>query len=327
MLAATLSTLLRSATSRAASTSAAPPTARALAALCASNSSLPSLEGATLLARVLRAERGFVVVDAGLKRPVRVARSELRSDQLVSSPAGASPLREGPGDVRVGDVLRMHVDAVTTPYGDPALSSGPRVVPRVAAAEAWAALTAAHASGGTVQGRVLNGIGAGGFAVGVAGMVGFLPHSLTAPATVARVGTLQPFRVVSVDATARTFILEDVGAATRRAAADKARKEAAAAGESIDRVTGVRRPWGSTPWAARTARRAKDGEGDGARAKAPRSPRKQEGGGDQQAQRWTPRHDAAGGGDRPRRPREATAAAGEARAPRQRGPPQQARGE
>lgn len=321
MLAATLSTLLRSATSRAASTSTA-PTARALAALRASNSALPSLEGATLLARVLRAERGFVVVDAGLKRPVRVARSELRADQLVSSPAGASPLREGPGDVRVGDVLRMHVDAVTTPYGDPALSSGPRVVPRVASSEAWAALTAAHASGGTVQGRVLNGIGAGGFAVGVAGMVGFLPHSLTAPATVARIGTLQPFRVVSMDAVARTFILEDVGAATRRAAADKARKEAAAAGESIDRVTGVRRPWGSTPWEAKTARRPRDGEG----AKAPRQPRKQ-GGGDQA--RWTPRQDAAAGGEhsQPRRPRQAAAADGEARAPRQRGPPRQARGE
>lgn len=50
--------------------------------------------------------------------------------------------------------------------------------------------------------------------------------------SVARVGVLQPFRVISMDAATRNFVLEDAGAAKRRAA-----------GAARARAGGDRRDW------------------------------------------------------------------------------------
>lgn len=191
MLAAAAAALRRASSRAASSSSAAGASAAAdslaLAAFRASNASLPSIAGSTVLARVLRADRAFVTVDAGLKRPVRLSRAELRPDQLVSSPAAGAAdgdrLRTGPGDVRVGDALKVWVAAVETPYGDPALAPEPRASATAAAAAAWAAIETSKATGGTVLGRVLNGVAGGGFAVGVGGVVGFLPFSMCSPAT------------------------------------------------------------------------------------------------------------------------------------------------
>jgi len=258
----------------------------ALDAFRAHNSSLPGIEGSTTLAKVLRVERDFVTVDGGcLKRPVRLARSELREGQLVSSslpkrassssssssssPSSLSPpslplLRTGPSDVRVGDVLRFHVERLTSPYGDASLSAEPRPRPAQARAAAWEAVLAAAGAerirattrgqqaspsssssdatsssallsmGRVVHGRVLNALPTGGgYAVGVAGVVGFLPFSAAAPSTGARVGVLQRFRVTSAVPSTGSFVLEDEGAAARRVAQAKrqaawaaARKEA-----------------------------------------------------------------------------------------------------
>ena len=276
------------------SSTSSSPSSLALDAFRAHNSSLPSIAGSTTLAKVLRVERDFVTVDGGcLKRPVRLARTELHEGQLVASSlpspsrrpgaaavgrggAEASPpplLRTGPGDVRVGDVLRFHVAHLTGPYGDASLSAEPRPRPAAARAAAWSAVlaaagaertrassassssasssaspsssTAAAADAGSsagriVHGRVLNALPTGGgYAVGVAGVVGFLPFSAAAPSTGARIGALQRFRVTSAVPSTGSFVLEDEGAAARRAAQAKrqaawaaAKREAAeAAGE------------------------------------------------------------------------------------------------
>ena len=65
------------------SSTSSSPSSLALDAFRAHNSSLPSIAGSTTLAKVLRVERDFVTVDGGcLKRPVRLARTELREGQL-----------------------------------------------------------------------------------------------------------------------------------------------------------------------------------------------------------------------------------------------------
>ena len=68
------------------SSSSSSSSSLALDAFRAHNSSLPAIAGSTTLAKVLRVERDFVTVDGGcLKRPVRLAKTELREGQLVSS--------------------------------------------------------------------------------------------------------------------------------------------------------------------------------------------------------------------------------------------------
>ena len=233
---------------------------------------------------MLRVERDFVTVDGGcLKRPVRLARSELREGQLVSSAAptkaatataGAAPsssslplpplLRAGPSDVRVGDVLRFHVEHLTGPYGDATLAAEPRPRPAAARAAAWSAVLAAAgaertrlsptrdpsapplpplpSTGKVVYGRVLNALPTGGgYAVGVAGVVGFLPFSAAAPSTGARVGVLQRFRVTSAVPATGSFVLEDEGAAARREA--HARRQAAWLAAKKEEVEAAGETW------------------------------------------------------------------------------------
>ena len=59
-------------------------------------------------------------------------------------------------------------------------------------------LRAAHQSGRMVMGRVLNAVN-GGYAVGIAGLVVFLPSSRASLNTVKKLGVLQPFFVLSID--------------------------------------------------------------------------------------------------------------------------------
>ena len=217
-------------------------------AFATSPASLPTLTsrrgpGPTVVGRITRLAGPWAWVDAGLKRPARMARSELKASQLVlsmvdassggrveeertgeadapaapadplasasssSSSAAAAAARRvrAPGDVRLGDALRFHVSAFATPYGGEPLLA-PDALPRgggpaPAAARlrsAWREIVAAAQAGTPILGRVLNVSGAGGYAVGLGGFVGFMPFSRAQQARAARVlGSLQPFYVLA----------------------------------------------------------------------------------------------------------------------------------
>jgi len=216
-------------------------------AFASSPASLPTLTshrgpGPTVVGRITRLAGPWAWVDAGLKRPARMARSELKASQLVLSivnpqerevaeegeaatavAAPALPLDplappstsaehstalthrvRAPGDVRLGDALRFHVAAFATPYGGEPLLA-PDALPRGAGPapaaarlrSAWREITAAADSKKPVLGRILNVSGAGGYAVGLGGFVGFMPFSRAQQTRAARaVGTLQPFYVL-----------------------------------------------------------------------------------------------------------------------------------
>lgn len=59
-------------------------------------------------------------------------------------------------------------------------------------------LRAAMQAGRPVPGRVLNAVN-GGYSVGVAGIVGFLPSSRASVNTVKKIGVLQPFLILTLE--------------------------------------------------------------------------------------------------------------------------------
>ena len=140
-------------------------------AFASSPASLPTLTGRrgpgpTVVGRITRLAGPWAWVDAGLKRPARLARAELKASQLVLSiaanpavelgggeeggeaaPAAPAPPLDplapappapaattaarvrSPDDVRLGDALRFHVAAFATPYGGEPLLA-PDALPR-----------------------------------------------------------------------------------------------------------------------------------------------------------------------------------------------------
>jgi hypothetical protein len=200
------------------------------------NYSLPGLAGQTVLAKVLRVDRaaGTVLVDPGFYGVSEVPLSELSVAHVVHGAQGAEGAAHGAGaggqagpgsssapsqrdaidDIRPGDTLRLRVDALYTPYGDMQLE------PEQADAGAgrrrvWAELRAARVDGRPVSGRVLNAC-SGGYAVGVAGLVGLLPYNRCTAETAARVGQLAQFLVEAVDEGRGRLMLGDPKRGGRR---------------------------------------------------------------------------------------------------------------
>ncbi|KAG2448689.1 hypothetical protein HYH02_006045 [Chlamydomonas schloesseri] len=182
----------------------------ALRLLSRYNGALPSLRGQTILAKVLSIDASRVLVDTGYNGVVEVPRADV-SIAHVHTADGAAPVRPSTSDVRPGDLLRLRVDAPYTPYGDMQLTAV-REESEFKRRLAWGELRRAMEAGQPVSGRVLNDC-VGGFAVGVAGFVAFLPSAMAARDTTQRVGSLQSFRIVAMDEARRRITLRDAGAA------------------------------------------------------------------------------------------------------------------
>ncbi|PNW77337.1 hypothetical protein CHLRE_10g432200v5 [Chlamydomonas reinhardtii] len=182
----------------------------ALRLLSRFNGALPSLRGQTILAKVLSVDSERVTVDTGYNGVAEVPRADV-SIAHVHTADGAAPVRPTTSDVRPGDLLRLRVDAPYTPYGDMQLTAV-REESEFKRRLAWGELRRAMEAGQPVSGRVLNDC-VGGFAVGVAGFVAFLPSAMAARDTTQRVGSLQSFRIVAMDEARRRITLRDAGVA------------------------------------------------------------------------------------------------------------------
>lgn len=77
----------------------------------------------------------------------------------------------------------------------------------LAGPQVWEELTQAMASRQVVQGRMLNAC-SGGYAVGVAGLVAFVPFTQCSSQAAANIGALQPFYVARMDAMRRLVTLQ-----------------------------------------------------------------------------------------------------------------------
>jgi len=82
---------------------------------------------------------------------------------------------------------------------DGSITVEPLDTPSLSTTEAvWRELQQAFQQDRPVPGRILNPVNKG-FAVGIAGIVAFLPESFTTPRRVGQVGVLQWFKIVSLD--------------------------------------------------------------------------------------------------------------------------------
>ena len=99
--------------------------------------------------------------------------------------------------LRVGDQIDLDVHYLYAYDGT--ITAEPLDTPTISTTEAvWNELSLAYENERPVPGRILNPVNKG-FAVGIAGIVAFLPESFAPPKRVMQVGVLQWFQIVSID--------------------------------------------------------------------------------------------------------------------------------
>jgi len=122
-----------------------------------SNALLPSLQGKVIDTRVTSVDE---------RRGVVTARTNVRSSATFK----LSELNEKP---KIGDSIEARVKWMNNPIGE--LDLDARALPRERAREMiWRELVRARDKGTSIQGRILNAVN-GGYAIGIGGMIAFLP--------------------------------------------------------------------------------------------------------------------------------------------------------
>lgn len=169
------------------------------------NSSLKVSGGHMIKARVLNVDRKRIMLDTGVK-VAKIAVSDITPECILERAADGGVPR-GPGEVRPGDVVQVYLEHEETPEGD-MLVSGQQAAVRRRVRAVWRELQDRLRDGQPVKGRVLNSL-SGGYAVGVAGLVCFLPNSATTRATARRIGQLQDFKVTGMNAARNNVVLAD----------------------------------------------------------------------------------------------------------------------
>ena len=206
----------------------------ALESVSEHNSSMPLVPGQLLKGSVIRVDRRTVWVDVGLAKHAKFfrrecsckvmililqrvltkpcfcvfRRSQVELSSVVETTSDAE--RTGPNDIHLGDVLHVTLETTETPFGDPAVSIDmPRGPDRHE--QTLGELKRAYDKGEEVMGRILNTMN-GGYAIGIAGLVGFCPFTLCTLQTASRIGVLQPFIIRRFRLEPYNIILEDIHA-------------------------------------------------------------------------------------------------------------------
>jgi ribosomal protein S1 len=169
------------------------------------NSSTPPA-GVMVKARVLQVKNQVVMLHTGIK-VAKVANSEITPDAILER-STVDPSPRSPGEVRPGDIVKVFVEHQETPEGDMMVGSK-QAVADVRARAVWNELESRMRSGQTVRGRILNSL-FGGYAVGVAGLVCFLPSSSCLHRNAARIGELMEFRITRMTKARKNVLLRDV---------------------------------------------------------------------------------------------------------------------
>ena len=145
---------------------------------------LETRQGSIVSGTVVAIQKGFVLVDAGLKSESAIPVAEFQNAQ-------------GELEVKVGDTVNVALDAVEDGYGETKLSREKAV-----RHESWIELEKAYEDKATVIG-LINGKVKGGFTVELNGVRAFLPGSLvdTRPAREADhlLGKELEFKVIKLD--------------------------------------------------------------------------------------------------------------------------------
>ena len=159
-------------------------------------------------ARVLHVDRKKILLNTGIKL-AKIATSDITPECILEQRGSDDPAEppRSPGEVRPGDTVQVFLEHEETPEGDMLVSGQQAAVKRRVRA-VWKELQDRLHDGQPVKGRVLNSL-SGGYAVGVAGLVCFLPNRATTPATARRIGELQDFKVVQMNPARNNVVLTD----------------------------------------------------------------------------------------------------------------------
>lgn len=168
------------------------------------NSSLDVSKGHMIQARVLSIDKRKVILDTGIAI-AKVAVSDI-TPECILKPVDDIKFRKV-GDIKVGDVVQVFLERKETPEGDMLVSGQQAAVQRRVRA-VWRELQNRMHNEIKVKGRILNAV-AGGFAVGVGGLVCFLPNSMATKATSRRIGELQDFRILQMNPARSNVVLQD----------------------------------------------------------------------------------------------------------------------
>ena len=157
-------------------------------------------------ARVLAADRKKITLDAGIKI-AKIAVSDITPECILEQVPSKDGTPRSPGEILPGDLVQVYMEYEETPEGD-MLVSGQQAAVRRRVRAVWRELLDRLKDGKPVKGRVLNSL-TGGFAVGVGGLVCFLPASAATRAATRRIGELQDFKVTNMNIARNNVVLAD----------------------------------------------------------------------------------------------------------------------
>lgn len=167
-------------------------------------------------AKVIKMDKRKAILDTGVGKLANIGVHELTEDSVLergeewkrssSSSSGSA--------VCVGDTVQVFLESVETPEGDMLVTGQESAVQRRTKA-VWAELLERLKDGKPVKGRLLNSL-AGGYSVGVAGIVCFLPNRNASKITASKIGELADYRVIQMNASRSNVVLEDCRLQKRR---------------------------------------------------------------------------------------------------------------
>lgn len=164
------------------------------------------MDGQIIKARVLELDRKKILIDTGIKI-AKIAHSDITPECILGTTVPGDTPRK-PGEVRVGDIVQVFLESMETPEGD-MLVSGQQAAQERRFRAVWKELEERMERKLPVKGRVLNQL-TGGYAVGVAGLVCFLPAAACHPFTASRIGKLQEFLITGMNKGRNNVVLRDV---------------------------------------------------------------------------------------------------------------------
>ena len=168
-------------------------------------------EGHMIKATVVKVDKRKAILDLRNGTFATIGMHELSPDSILER----GPAREhdaagdGSGEMMpaAGDTVQVFLESIETPEGDVLVRGQESAVARRTKA-VWQELLERLKDGKPVKGRLLNSL-AGGYSVGVAGIVCFLPNRNASKVTVSRIGELSEYRVIQMNASRSNVVLSD----------------------------------------------------------------------------------------------------------------------
>lgn len=176
-------------------------------------------EGHMVKATVVKVDKRKAILDLRNGKFATIGVHELTPDSVLERKGGPDvasrrPNADGPSEgapeealPAAGDTVQVFLESIETPEGNVLVRGQESAISRRTKA-VWQELLERLKDGKPVKGRLLNSL-AGGYSVGVAGIVCFLPNRNASKVTASRIGELSEYRVIQMNASRSNVVLSD----------------------------------------------------------------------------------------------------------------------